>query len=149
MKKYNEKMITHDGKMVYAISLRDKGNSDSDRNHIIIRNGEIYFSDSWYSGTVEFDFNDNAHKIAKEIFVSQLQVDIKRRIFELKQLEEIFESIGLNECISDSIISNSKILLDLKQEIKKETKQEINNAIESQVRSIARKKVKEVKNDRK
>ena len=34
MKKYNEKMIVRNGKMIYAISLKDK--SDSDRNRTII-----------------------------------------------------------------------------------------------------------------
>ena len=145
MKKYNEKMIIRNGNMVYAIALKDKSNSDNDRNHIVIDNGKVYFSDSWYSDAVEFDFNDEAHRIAKEIFVSQLQTDIKRRILELKQLEEIFNDIGLKECISDSIVNNSKILLELKKEVKKElkkeTKEEINTAIEEQVRPIARKKI--------
>ena len=119
MRKYNEKMIVRSGKMVYAISLKDKSSqSNEDRNYILIDGGEVSFVDSWYSGAVEFNFNDEAHRIAKEIFVSQLQVDIKRRILELKQLEEIFDDIGLKECISDSIVNNSKILLELKKEVK-------------------------------
>ena len=139
MRKYNEKMIVRSGKMVYAISLKDKSSqSNEDRNYILIDGGEVSFVDSWYSGAVEFNFNDEAHRIAKEIFVSQLQVDIKRRILELKQLEEIFDDIGLKECISDSIVNNSKILLELKKEVK----EEINNAIDEQVRPIARKKIK-------
>lgn len=143
MRKYNEKMIVNNGKMIYAISLKEKSNqSESDRNYIYIENGQIYFSDRWYSNAVEFNFNDEAHKIAKEIFVSQLQVDIKRRILELKQLEEIFDDIGLKECISDSIVNNSKILLKLKEQVINETKNEINDAIKEQVKPIARKKVK-------
>ena len=139
MRKYNEKMIVRSGKMVYAISLKDKSSqSNQDRNYILIDGGEVSFVDSWYSGAVEFNFNDEAHRIAKEIFVSQLQVDIKRRILELKQLEEIFDDIGLKECISDSIVNNSKILLELKKEVK----EEIINAIDEQVRPIARKKIK-------
>lgn len=143
MKKYNEKMIVNNGKMIYAISLKEKSNQrESDRNYIYIKDGQVYFSDSWYSSAVEFNFNDEAHRIAKEIFVSQLQVDIKRRILELKQLEEIFDSIDLKECISDSIVNNSKILLELKKEVIKETKEEVNNAIKEQVKPIARKKPK-------
>lgn len=143
MRKYNEKMIVNNGKMIYAISLKEKSNQrESDRNYIYIKDGQIYFSDSWYSNAVEFDFNDEAHRIAKEIFVSQLQVDIKRRILELKQLEEIFDSIDLKECISDSIVNNSKILLELKKEVIKETKKEVNDAIKEQVKPIARKKPK-------
>lgn len=143
MRKYNEKMIVSNGKMIYAISLKEKSNqSESDRNYIYIKDGQVYFSDSWYSSAVEFNFNDEAHRIAKEIFVSQLQVDIKRRILELKQLEEIFDSIDLKECISDSIVNNSKILLELKKEVIKETKKEVNDAIKEQVKPIARKKPK-------
>ena len=143
MRKYNEKMIINNWKMIYAISLKEKSNQrESDRNYIYIKDGQIYFSDSWYSNAVEFDFNDEAHRIAKEIFVSQLQVDIKRRILELKQLEEIFDSIDLKECISDSIVNNSKILLELKKEVIKETKKEVNDAIKEQVKPIARKKPK-------
>lgn len=142
MKKYNERMIAHNGKMVYAINLNDKGNKGNSRNHIIINNGEVYFTDSWFNEEVEFDFNEEAHKIAKEIFISQLQTDIKRRILELKQLEEIFDTINLKECISDTITNNSKILVELKKEFKAETKKEINAAIEEQVRPIARKKAK-------
>lgn len=155
MRKYNEKMIIRDGKMVYAISLKDKSNQNTEnRNYILIDDGKVYFSDSWYSSAVEFNFNDEAHKIAKEIFVTQLQVDIKRRILELKQLEEIFDSIGLKECISDSIINNSKILLELKKQVKEEVnlsikkqvdksvEEQVNKSIEEQVRPIARKKPK-------
>lgn len=143
MRKYNEKMIIRNGKMIYAISLKDKSSQNKeDRNYILIDDGKVYFSDSWYSNAVEFNFNDEAHRIAKEIFVSQLQVDIKRRILELKQLEEIFEDIGLKECISDSIVNNSKILLELKEQVINETKNEINDAIKEQVKPIARKKPK-------
>ncbi|MBQ7139957.1 MAG: hypothetical protein IJO32_00460 [Bacilli bacterium] len=152
-KKYNEKMIVHSGKMVYAISLEDKNNMNDDRTHILIDNGKVYFSNTWYSNTREFNFNDEAHKIAKEIFVSQLQVDIKRRILELKQLEEIFESVGLKECLGNSIYDNSQKILEMKKEIKKDLRKDIKNietkieektieAIEDNVKSIARKKKK-------
>lgn len=151
MKKYNEKMVIRNGKMVYAISLEDKNNKNSDRSHIIINDGKVYFSDSWYSGSVEFNFNDDAHKIAKEIFVSQLQVDIKRRILELKQLEEIFDNLGLKECLGNSIYDNSQKILEMKKEITKDLKKDIKKienkieektieVIEENVRPIARKK---------
>lgn len=151
MKKYNEKMIVRNGKMIYAISLKDKNNSDSNRSHILIENGKVYFSDNWYSNSIEYDFNDEAHKIAKEIFVSQLQVDIKRRILELKQLEEIFNDLGLKECLGNSIYDNSQRILEMKKEITKDLKKDIKKienkieektveAIEENVRPIARKK---------
>lgn len=151
MKKYNEKMVIKNGKMIYAISLEDKNRKNSDRSHIIMDNGKVYFTDSWFSGSVEFDFNDEAHKIAKEIFVSQLQVDIKRRILELKQLEEIFNDLGLKECLGNAIYDNSQRILEMKKEITKDLKKDIKKienkieektveAIEENVRPIARKK---------
>lgn len=171
MKKYNEKMIIRNGKMIYAIGLKDKSDSSKNRNHIIIENGKVYFSDSWYSDAVEFNFNDEAHKIAKEIFISQLQVDIKRRVLELKQLEEIFADLNLSECFGNVLVDNTKRILELenkvnniKEEVNAEVKEAIeeveekisvvkediteaiDDAIEEQVRPIARKK-KEVKNE--
>lgn len=156
MKKYNEKMVIRNGKMVYAISLEDKNNKSSDRSHILIESGKVYFSDSWYSGSVEFDFNDDAHKIAKEIFVSQLQVDIKRRILELKQLEKIFNDLGLKECLGSAIYDNSQRILEMKKEITKDLRKDIKKienkieekteeVIERNVRPIARKKKNESK----
>lgn len=126
MKKYNEKLVINNGKMIYAISLADKTNKgNSSRSHILIQNGKVYFSDSWYSDAIEFDFNDEAHKIAKEIFVSQLQVDIKRRILELKQLEEIFNDLNLKECLGNAIYDNSQRILEMKKEITKSLKKDI------------------------
>lgn len=153
MKKYNEKMVVRNGKMIYAISLKDKNDSSSNRSHILIENGKVYFSDNWYSNSIEYDFNDDAHKIAKEIFVSQLQVDIKRRILELKQLEEIFNDLGLKECLGNAIYDNSQRILEMKKEIKKDLRKDIKNienkieektveVIEENVIPIARKKKK-------
>lgn len=158
MKKYNEKMIVRDGKLIYAISLSDKNDKNSNRTHILIDNGKVYFSNSWYSDSLEFNFNDDAHKIAKEIFVSQLQVDIKRRILELKQLEEVFNDIGLKECLGNAIYDNSQRILEMKKEIKKDLRKDIKKiedkieektveVIEEKVRPIARYKKLNKKED--
>ena len=81
----------------------------------MIENGKVYFSNNWFSGSVEFNFNDEAHKIAKEIFVSQLQVDIKRRILELKQLQE--ENKELSRIVASKVISDYDIDTPLKKEL--------------------------------
>ena len=141
MRKYNEKMIIRNGKMVYAIALKEKSSTNDDRNHIVIDDGEVYFSDSWYSSAVEFNFNNEAHKIAKEIFVDQLRTDKKRRALELKQLEEIFEDLNLKECFDNVLIDNAKRILELENKIDKK----IDEKIEEQVRPIARKKSKTLK----
>lgn len=137
-RKYNEKIIIRNGKLQYAIQL----NEEKSRNHIIIENGKIYFTDNWYSDAETFNFNDEAHRIAKEIFISQLQTDIKSKIAELKLLEEVFKSINLSECLGTIIPDSSKILIEAKKDIK----EEVTKQIEEQVRPIARKKklIKEV-----
>lgn len=153
MKKYNETMIVKDGKMIYAIRLNNSKGEASDRTHILIKNGEVYFSDNWFSGSEEFNFKDEAHKIAKEIFVSQLQTDIKRRILELKQLEEIFDDLNLKECLGNAIYDNSQKIIQMKKEITKDLKKDIEQienkieekaieVVEENVKSIARKNPK-------
>lgn len=138
-RKYNEKIIVKDGKIAYAIQLDER----NDKNYITIRNGEIYFTDSWYSSLKNFDFNDETHRIAKEIFIQQLQTDIKTKIGELKLLEEVFKSIDLQECIGTIIPDSSKILLEAKKDIQ----EEVEKQIEENVKPIARKKKKnQVKN---
>lgn len=148
MKKYNERMIVRNGKMVYAISLSDKSsNRDSERTHILIENGKIHFSNNWYSDSIDFNFNDEAHKIAKEIFISQLQVDIKRRILELKQLEEIFDSIGLIECLGNSIYDNTQKMLEMKKEITKDLKKDLKkmeNSFEEKAKEVINETVKPI-----
>ena len=132
--KYNEKIVIRDGKLVYAIQLLDRNN----KNYITIRDGKIYFTDSWYSSIENFDFGNEAHKIAKEIFMQQLQTDIKTKIAELKLLEEVFKNINLQECIGTVIPDSSKILLEAKKDIEAE----VTKQIEEQVKPIARKKKK-------
>lgn len=150
MKKYNETMIVKNGKLIYAIQLKEKANSD--RSFIYINNGEIYFSESYFS-TTEFDFNNETHKIAKEIFISQLQTDIKKRVLELKQLEEIFKDLNLTECLSDIIPNSAKMLAEVKEEVQKtldnkiisinqSLDEKVENKIEETVKPIARKRKK-------
>lgn len=149
-RKFNETMIIRDGKMIYAIQLKEKGNSN--RSFIYIRDGKIYFGDNYFSPT-EFDFEDDTHKIAKEIFISQLQVDIKARVLELKQLEEIFKELNLTECFNDIIPNSAKMLAEVKEEVQRELnnkvvainaniQNQVENQIEEKVRPIARKKKK-------
>lgn len=132
-RKYNEKIVIRSGKLQYAIQL----NEDKSRNHILIDNGKVYFTDSWFSEASTFDFNDEAHRIAKEIFITQLQTDIKSRIAELRLLEEVFKSINLTECLGSIIPDQSKLLLS-----KEEVQAEVTKQIEEQVKPIARSKKK-------
>lgn len=142
-KKYNETMIIRNGKLVYAISLIDKTEEKHSSCYILIENGKAYFADNIWQKK-EFDFNNENHQIAKEIFITQLQTDIKRRILELKQLQSVFSELNLQECFGSVIEDNTKLLLEVKQEVEKisETvKEDVKGAIKDTVKPIALKKV--------
>jgi hypothetical protein len=143
-KKYNETMIIRDGKLIYAIQLKDKEKDKDNRSFIYIDRGEIYFSSSWFT-TNEFDFNNETHRIAKEIFINQLQTSIKTRVAELKQLESIFKELNLSECIGTIIPDSSKILIEAKKDIQ----EEVTKQIEEKIKPIARKKKKKIEENTK
>ena len=156
MKKFNETMIVRGGKLTYAINLNQntRGNKDT---YIYMDDGKIYFNqDSWYSSN-EFDFNNETHKIAKEIFINQLQTDIKTRILELKQLQEIFNELNLSECLEDIIPTSAKMLEDVKKEfyqtldnkvidINKSLQKKVEQEINENIKPIARKRKKKIEN---
>lgn len=141
-KKYNETMIIRNGQLIYAISLKDKTAEDKCSCYIYIDNGKVHFTDSVFR-LIEFDFNNENHQIAKEIFITQLQTDIKRRILELKQLQSIFSELNLRECFGSVLEDNTKLLLEVKQEVAKisdTVKEDMKEAIKDTVKPIALKK---------
>lgn len=126
-KKYNEKIITGDGKMMYAVSLDDKkSNSSSATTYIKIQNGQIYFSDRCYNTMIEFDINSDVHELAKETFISQLRTCIREKINDLKILEELFKEINLSECLG-LYVSGKDVT-----EIKQLDSRHLNNVLESE-----------------
>ena len=157
MKKINETMIIRDGKLTYAITLDEKSNGNHS-TYIYMNRGQIYFDqDRWFSST-KFDFNDETHKIAKEIFINQLQTDIKTRVLELKQLQEVFYELNLSECLEDIIPSSAKLLGEIKQEmnlalegkvvqINKNIDTKIEEQLDKNIRPIARKKKNKKESD--
>ena len=121
--KYNEKMIIRGGKLIYAVSLADKAGETGRSNtaYIYTHNGEINFADGWMDKH-EFDFKNESHQLAKEIFITELQADIKRRILELKQLQSVFTELNLSECFGSVLEDNTKLLLEVKNEVAAVTK---------------------------
>ena len=141
-KKYNETMIIRNGKLLYAISLNDKAKEEKTACFVYMENGKVHFADSVWNIT-NFDFNNENHQIAKEIFITELQTDIKRRILELKQLQSIFEELNLKECFGSVLEDNTKLLLEVKQEVEKisdTVKEDVKEAIKDTVKPIALKK---------
>ena len=121
--KYNEKMIIRNGKLIYAVSLGDKASGTNRENtaYIYTQNGRVEFADGWMERH-EFDFTNESHQLAKEIFITELQADIKRRILELKQLQSVFAELNLSECFGSVLEDNTKLLLEVKQEVAAVTK---------------------------
>lgn len=100
MKKYNEKIITSNGKMQYAVCLENKKENNSCyTTYIMISNGKIEFCDRSYSSMVEFQTGSEIHELSKETFNAQLRVCIREKINDLKILEELFKEINLSECL--------------------------------------------------
>ena len=172
MSKIKEAVKVNNGKLIYVVQLT----TDKDNMKL-----QLYYDDSQYheSGirfeTNEymfkeynvFDIRSEGHRIAKEIFLTHLQAEIKTKILELKQLEIVLDELGLIGVIRKTISENATILLDVKDEIieetikatdkiiekqtskkvlkaleknRKETEKIIDSKIEEQVRPIARKK---------
>lgn len=132
--KLNEKMIIRDGKLVYAVSLGGKvsGSAKENNAYIYTQDGKVKFADSWIS-IHEFDFSNESHQLAKEIFVTELQADIKRRILELKQLQSVFAELNLSECFGSVLEDNTKLLLEVKNEVAAVTKAVENTATKEDV----------------
>lgn len=121
--KINERMIIRGGKLIYAVSLAEKATEESRGNtaYIYTQNGEVNFADGWMERH-EFDFRNESHQLAKEIFITELQADIKRRILELKQLQSVFAELNLSECFGSVLEDNTKLLIEVKNEVAAVTK---------------------------
>lgn len=174
MKKIQEAVKVNNGKLVYVVQLTTENNEKL----------QLYYEEKKYNGpgitfsTNEFSFcsynvfdiNSEGHRIAKEIFLTHLQTEIKTKILELKQLELVLDELGLIGIIRKTIAENATILLNVKDEIieetikatdkiiekqstkkvlkaleenKKNTEKIIDAKIQEQVRPIARRKIKQ------
>lgn len=143
MNKIKEAVKTDNGKLKYVIQLEQEAN-----NKLFLyldSQNRIYFDSNCYAFDryTIFDINTEGHKVAKEIFLTYLQAEVKTKLLELKQLELILDELGLKEVIRKTIIDNSSTLLESKEEIIKESIENTNKIIESRVRPIAIKKKKE------
>lgn len=111
-KNIEETIIIRNNKMVYAVRLKDKeDNRNSNNPYLIIGEGEVKFVDRIYNSSTEFNFSDEVHQTAKEIFVSGLRAAVKERLLELKQLSLILDEMGLKDCLGDTVETNVRCLL--------------------------------------
>lgn len=144
MNTIKEAIKTDYGKLKYVIQLNTEGRKEKLQLYID-NNNKIYFDSNEYSFTnyPVFDINTDAHKVAKEIFLTYLQAEVKTKLLELKQLELVLDELGLKEVIRETIIDNSSILIENRNEIIEESIKQSNKLIDERVRKYARKDLKE------
>lgn len=76
---------------------------------------KIKYIDHIYGNKSEFNFNDEVHTVAKEIFISGLKNAIKEEILQLKQLELVLEEMNLKECIGDTLQESATFLQNVRK----------------------------------
>ena len=99
--KIKETIKINNGKPIYCLQVEQ----EEAKMQIYIRNGELYFEDCQYafSNYPVFNVCNEAHQVAKEMFISSLKTDIKNKILQLKQLELILDQLNLKDIISDEL----------------------------------------------
>lgn len=97
----SEAIKVSDGKCIYCVKYVQGDN----KLFLYIKNGSVYFESNMYgfSDYPTFNINNESHKIAKEIFVQQLKLDIRNKILELKQLESLLTEMGLQGIIEEDL----------------------------------------------
>lgn len=118
-KKIEETIVIRNNKMIYAVRLNSKlegeGSRMENRNpYMIVEEGKIKYIDSLYGSKSEFNFADEVHMVAKEIFINGLRTAIKEEILQLKQLELVLQEMGLNECIGNTLEESATFLRRVK-----------------------------------
>ena len=120
MKKVEETIAIRNEKMIYAVRLKSKtegkdGGRENNNPYLIVEGGKIKYIDHIYGNKSEFNFNDEVHTVAKEIFISGLKNAIKEEILQLKQLELVLEEMNLKECIGDTLQESATFLQNVRK----------------------------------
>lgn len=120
MKKIEETIVIRNEKMIYAVRLKSKtegedGRRENNNPYLIVEGGKIKYIDHIYGNKSEFNFNDEVHTVAKEIFISGLKNAIKEEILQLKQLELVLEEMNLKECIGDTLQESATFLQNVRK----------------------------------
>lgn len=120
MKKVEETIVIRNEKMIYAVRLKSKtegedGRRENNNPYLIVEGGKIKYIDHIYGNKSEFNFNDEVHTVAKEIFISGLKNAIKEEVLQLKQLELVLEEMNLKECIGDTLQESATFLQNVRK----------------------------------
>lgn len=143
MRKIEEKIIVYDGQLKYAVEL--EGEVKGQRpTYLLIRNGDIYFNDNWFSSVAIYDGSEETHSIAKKIFMTELQCAITKRVSELKLLESVLKSLGIQDVLGNVMFESQKLLISkqIAEEVNSQIAEEVNNQIVKTIKPRAIKKIK-------
>ena len=91
------------------------GSIEHNKLYFIEEGGETKYIDHIYGNKTDFNFNDEVHTVAKEIFISGLKNAIKEEILQLKQLELVLEEMNLKECIGDTLQESATFLQNVRK----------------------------------
>lgn len=88
MKKVEETIVIRNEKMIYAVRLKSKtegedGRRENNNPYLIVEGGKIKYIDHIYGNKSEFNFNDEVHTVAKEIFIVDLRTRLRKRFYSL------------------------------------------------------------------
>lgn len=116
----NEAIKIYNGKPIYVIEMiqGENGNGKPTKVQVYIKDGNIYFEDNRYGfeNYAVFNFTEEAHVLAKEMFMASLKAHVHNKLLEIKQLEVILDSLGLKSIVSEQINAGAK-RLSLKERI--------------------------------
>lgn len=152
MNKIKEAVKVNNGKLVYVVQLTTESGNEKLQlyyNEGGYNNTGIRFEDNTFAFDRYnvFDIRTEGHRIAKEIFLTHLQAEIKTKILELKQLELVLDELGLVGVIRKTISENATMLLDVKDEIIEETIKATDKVIEEQTNKRVLKQLEKVKEE--
>lgn len=152
MNRIREAVKVNNGKLVYVVQLTTENGNEKLQlyyNEGNYSNSGIRFEDNAFAFDRYnvFDIRTEGHRIAKEIFLTHLQTEIKTKILELKQLELVLDELGLVGVIRKTISENATILLDVKDEIIEETIKATDKIIENKTNKKVLKEIEKVKKE--
>ena len=152
MNRIREAVKVNNGKLVYVVQLTTENGNEKLQlyyNEGNYSNNGIRFEDNAFAFDRYnvFDIRTEGHRIAKEIFLTHLQAEIKTKILELKQLELVLDELGLVGVIRKTISENATILLDVKDEIIEETIKATDKIIENKTNKKVLKEIEKVKKE--
>ena len=128
-----ELMVVRNGKPTFAVNVINNDRNNN-ANYVFVENGDVKFASSWLDSIQPFEVGNESHRLAKQAFTIGIQAAIQIRMLELKQLESIFNDIGMSDCLGSVIVDNAKMLETKMRDVALEV---VEQQVEENVRPLA------------